>query len=75
MGILIRIVALITGGKLVWLQNYDGRCHESIAYADAFGKTIAHRYWFTKIGHCILQDDGTVYKNSEASYIKAWKFA
>lgn len=62
--------AKITGGKLVWLKDYDGEITKSIAYESPFGGLIAQRLWPFKIRCVELLPDGTV----KGGYVKNWRY-
>lgn len=65
------IVAKLTGGKLVYLQDMDGEVTTSIAYKNPFGGLICQRYWPFKIRHCVLGANGVV---AQPHYVKKWMF-
>lgn len=69
--VIIKFIAWITDGKLVYLQDHDGEVVVSIAYPDPFGYLRCYRYWATRIGHCLLDEGGTV---RGTGYVKRWKF-
>lgn len=69
----LRLVALVTGGQLVYLQKFNKQIHLSIAYIDAWGNHYAFVYPLTRIGHCVLLADGTVDPCSDSNYVKFWK--
>lgn len=62
-----KIWAFLTGGKVVWLQDFDGQLTRSIAYPAGFGKMQASRMMFTS--KVTLNPDGTT---SAKSYVKSW---
>lgn len=61
--------AFLTGGKVVWLQDYDGALTRTIAYKAGFGKMQARRMMFTE--SVTLNEDGTV---SGKSYVHYWSY-
>ena len=63
------IWTFLTGGKVVWLQDYDGELTRTIAYKAGFGKMQARRMMFT--GKVTLNEDGTV---SGKSYVHYWSY-
>ena len=63
------IWAFLTGGKVVWLQDYDGVLTRTIAYKAGFGKMQARRMIF--IEKVILNEDGTV---SGKSFVHYWSY-
>ena len=63
------IWAFLTGGKVVWLQDYNGKLTRTIAYKAGFGKMQARRMMFT--GKVTLNEDGTV---SGKSYVDYWSY-
>ncbi len=63
------IWAFLTGGKVVWLQDYDGELTRTIAYKAGFGKMQARRMMFT--GKVTLNEDGTV---SGKPYVHYWSY-
>ena len=62
------IWAFLTGGKVVWLQDYNGELTRTIAYKAGFGKMQARRMMFIKV---TLNEDGTV---SGKSYVHYWSY-
>ena len=67
---LIRLWALLTFQRLVWLQHIDGDITLSIAKANPFGGLSAEIYWPLNIRKVHLLPDG---KCGEG-YISQWKF-
>lgn len=72
-GITIRIASLFTKKIIVAIEDSQGESKFSLAYYDTFGKLVCPVFWLTKVGHCILQENGTV--TGKSYYIKKWKFA
>lgn len=68
----IRLWAFLTGGKLVWLKDFDGETALSIARVDEFGEMRAERHWPFKIRTCVLLEDGVV---AGSHYVHFWKYA
>lgn len=64
------IWAKLTGGKLVWLRDFNGTCTKSIAYKNAFGELTAERWWPMAIRRVILNADGSI----DGSYVTNWKY-
>ena len=60
------IWAFLTGGKVVWLQDYDGELTRTIAYKAGFCKMQATRMMFTE--KVTLNEDGTVSGNHCVDY-------
>ena len=65
-----RIWAKLTGGRLVWLKDFDGERTLAISRVDAWGTRYAKRYWPFNVLIVVLKDDGTV----SNSYVKLWTF-
>lgn len=65
---MLKIIAWLTGGKVVWLQDFDGDTHKSIAYKAGFGTMKARRMLGVE---AILHTDGTV---SSPSYVHRWEY-
>ncbi len=63
------IWAFLTGGKVVWLKDYDGELTRTIAYKAGFGKMHAKRVMFK--GKVTLNEDGTV---SGKSFVRYWSY-
>ena len=63
------IWAFLTGGKVVWLKDYDGKLTRTIAYKAGFGKMHAMRMMFTM--KVTLNEDGTV---SGQSFVHYWSY-
>lgn len=64
-----KIIAWLTGGKVVWLQDFDGDTHKRIAYKSGFGTMKARRMLGVT---AILHADGSV---SSPSYVHRWEYA
>lgn len=71
---LLRLLSLITGRRIVLLETYYGKVYRSLERKTEFGKHIAPVYPITNIGCVILNDDGTIGKESPTSYIVRWKY-
>lgn len=67
-----KLIAYLTGGEPIVLLDHEGEFYYTIAYKHPFveGGRYAHVYWFTKVGHVTLNEDGTTSGNS--GYIKKW---
>lgn len=63
-----KLIAFLTGGKVVWLKDHDGELTRTIAYPAGFGTWSAHRMLGDKV---TLHPDGTV---TGKSYVKYWEF-
>ena len=72
--IFLRIKKFLTGGKLVLLEDFKKDRYVSIAYKDPFGYLWCHVYPLTKVGMCILLEDGTVDPHCRSSYVRRWIF-
>lgn len=59
--------AKLTGGKLVWLLDFDGTITLAIAYTSPFGGLRAERWWPFRVREVYLAPDGYV---TGASYVK-----
>ena len=69
MNMIKKIYAFLTGGKLVWLLDQDGKITLSIARIDHFGNLRSEMHWRPwNIRSVILNPDGTV----DGSYVKYW---
>jgi len=68
---LVRILHKLGLVKGIWLEDDFGEVYMTIKHKNPFGKNWAHVYWFTKIGHVWLMDDGTC--TGRSGYIKRWK--
>jgi hypothetical protein len=64
----LRLKVWLTGGKAVWLKDYDGEITKSVAYIDPWGELYAFRYGDRR---CMFNADGTV---SGVSYVTKWKY-
>lgn len=62
-----KIWAFLTGGKVVWLEDFDGELTRTIAYQIGEGKMQAMRMDFVR--KAILEACGSV---SYPSYVKKW---
>jgi len=60
--------AKLTGGKLVWLRDYDGQVTLSIARRDPWGEMRAERWWPWRIRSVRLLEGGRV----DGGYVKEW---
>lgn len=65
---MLKVLAFLSGGKVVWLEDYDGKLTRSIAYKVGNRRT-ARRFWF--IHKAVLEEDFTV---SFPRYVSKWKF-
>ena len=65
------IWAKLTGGKLVWLKDYNERITLTIAYINPWGELFAERWWPWNIHTVKLGADGEVLNGG---YVKKWKF-
>ena len=72
---LAHLIALLTGGKVVYLLDWKDRTYRTIAYKHKMIKDTkwAHVYPYFRIGHVILKADGTT--GGESEYIKKWRYA
>jgi len=68
-GLLLRLIAKIRGGMLVWLLDHDGEITCSIAYASPFGGLVTKRWWPYNISIAKLCPDGSV---EYPSYVRKW---
>ena len=62
-----KIWAYLTGGEVVWLEDFDGELTRTIAYRIGKGKMQATRMIFVR--KATLESDGSV---SFPSYVKKW---
>lgn len=67
---LIRLWALLTFQRLVWLQHKNGNITLAIAKNNPFGGMIAEIYWPYNIRKVQLLPDG----KCGVGYISKWKF-
>lgn len=70
---LTRLLAWITGGVPVVLEDHQGRAYNTVAYRNAFGTLWCYVYPISRVGHVTLDEDGTASPNSFSSYIHRWK--
>ena len=74
----LRLLAYISGGKLVELTDMWGRIYHSIACAKPGYYYKSWIYFITRVGPIILYSDGSVKKIEGStlisSYVKKWKF-
>ena len=64
-----KLIAWITRGKLVTLQDFEGAEYKTIAHQGFFGTVKAHVYWYTSTGTCVLNEDGSI---QQPHYCKKW---
>jgi hypothetical protein len=69
---LTRLWALLTGGTLVWLKDYDGEVTLAIARRDPWGELTANRLWPWGTRIVRLNDDGTAGSDSTC-YVRKWR--
>lgn len=62
-----KIWAFLAGGKVVWLEDFDGEVTRTIAYPIGKGKMQDSRMLFAR--KATLELDGSV---SYPSYVKKW---
>jgi len=73
--ILLKVFCLIFRKKIVKLIDYEKKVRFSFARFGCYcGKIHCNVYWFTKVGDCILNLDGTVDRDSESFHIYFWSF-
>ena len=70
--IYLRVLAFFTSGTPVWLLDYEGVIRTSIAKTDPWGEMYCPVYLVTRVGHCVLLDDGSVV---QPHYCDKWKKA
>ncbi len=69
-----KLIAFLTGGQLVRLEDFQNEVYETIAYRDYLRNCYYARvYWYDKVGHVILLDGGDVDARSKSSYIHNWR--
>jgi hypothetical protein len=69
LSIVKRIWSKLTGGRLVWLRDFDGRVTLAIARIDPWGDLVAERWWPWRIQTVRLLTDGKV---DGALYVEDW---
>ena len=62
-----KIWAFLTGGEVIWLEDFDGELTKTIAYRIGKGKMQATRMAFVR--KATLEPDGSV---SFPSYVEKW---
>lgn len=74
-GIILKIRCFIFNRKIVKLTDFKGRIFFTFILnkCKICEKEHCNVYWFTNVGDCILNEDGTVDQLSESSYIKKWE--
>lgn len=65
---ILRLWAWLTGGRVVWLLDFDGETTRTIARPCGFGLMKASRMIGTNVS---LHKDGSV---QGASYVKRWEY-
>lgn len=68
---ILKLISLLTGRKIVWLEDFEGETYRTIERETPFGKK-AYVYWFTRIGDVKLNEDGTT--SGSSLYVKKWKY-
>lgn len=71
---LVRLVAWITRGKIVAIEDVKKESMYSIAYMNSFNNLYCHVYYIAKVGYCILLEDGLVDSKAPSNYIRRWKY-
>jgi hypothetical protein len=69
---LLKLISYLSGKRIVLLEDFQGQVYKTLETKSEFGKRTAYVYWFEKVGHLTLNDDGTC---SGRSYIERWKYA
>lgn len=67
---LLRLIAWVKGGQLVWLKDFQGEIYLTIAYKSPFveDQVYGHIYPYTCVGNWTGTPDGKVIH----SYVKEW---
>ncbi len=69
---ILKIIAWIIRGKVVELTSFS---NNYLSIAKVSSETLqCHVHWFTRIGNCILLDNGEISQESESIYIIKWKY-
>lgn len=67
---MLRILYYLGIVDLVWLESCSGIQYLTIKKKNPFGEYWCHVYPYTKIGHVILNEDGTC--SGKSTYIERW---
>lgn len=67
-----RLIAFILRKKLVVLTDMHGDKYIVFERESRSGRKFTYVYDFTKVGHVILNDDGTC--GGQSIYIKTWEY-
>lgn len=62
----------IPGAVPVEMVDFEGDIYYAIARRKDDGTLVAHAYWFTRLGKCILRGDGRIDDSSEICYMCFW---
>jgi hypothetical protein len=73
-GLLMRLWAWLSGGRAVWLSDYENKLRFSIERVRPDGLREAPVYWVTGVGSCILLEGGKVDPSCKSSYVKRWGY-
>lgn len=65
----LRLLAKLTGGRVVWLRDFDGQCERVIAYKTAFGQMQAKRLG---LHECSLMKGGVVLDGGW--FVEKWEY-
>jgi len=68
---MLKLISLLTGRKIVWLEDFEGETYRTLERKTPFGKR-AYVYWFTRVGDIILNEDGTT--GGSAIFVKKWSY-
>ncbi len=72
--IFLKLFSFVIGKRVVRLTSYDDRIFFSyIRTGCACGKLHCFVYWTTRVGDCILNEDGKVDRESDSQYIYYWE--
>ena len=70
---ILKLMSIFTGRKIVWLEDFQGGIHRTIeAKGNPFNNRWCYVYPLTRVGHVVLNDDGTT--SGKSSYIERWKY-
>lgn len=69
---MMRLLAFLTGRRIVYLQDRNGRVYKSSAKLNPWGELSCPVYFWTSVGQVTLLPDGST--AGDASYVRRWKF-
>lgn len=69
--LMLRLAALLSRRRIVWLKDFDDEVRFSLAYTTPWG-ICAYVHPIIGVGQCLLRSDGKC--AGPAIYVKEWRY-